>query len=119
MVEEISYNELKKLWGYTNGRGVRFHLTFGVIEEWKQGGNFKHMKEELLNIPNVKFSCTEDNDGCWYTFFTHSPKMSTRILTLKKAMMNGERPRIKDVSNILVTFPGSGVCGTPKMCAWF
>lgn len=122
MVEEISVDELKALWGTTEGRGCSFYLSREEIEEWKQEGKFKFLKNELMNIPNIKFACTVDRDnrGCWYWFFAHTPEMADKILELRKYLTFNE---FVHIYNIKIDYPyggfGGGVTGTAYQCSLF
>ena len=120
MVEEISHKELENLWGKGTDHGVAYFLSDEDIEKWKNNGNFKHFKNELLNIPHIKFACTRrlNRNGCWYYFFSHSTKMSFRILNLFKALKSDDRVRLTDVSNISFGTDGTDI-GAPKACNWF
>ena len=86
MVEEITYEELEKLWGHSNGSGIRFFLTHYEIEHWKKEGHFKHLKNEIINIPNIKFICLQELHGCWYTFFTHSRTLSDKVINIVRKL---------------------------------
>lgn len=122
MVQEISYEELQQLWEEDqNKAGVGFRLCQKEIKEWKNNGNFKHFKNELINIPHIKFACTKEEDGsCRYYFFSHSDEMSDRILNLFYKLKAGERAHIANVANKAddVRLDDS-VFGTPKLCNLF
>jgi len=120
MVEEITYKELKELWGNTNGCGIRFFLEHDEIDEWKRQGNFKHLKNELIGLPNVKFICLQELHGCWYTFFTHSRKLSERILSIVRELRNDRHIHLVNAkTNLYITEHGINIRGTPQLCNLF
>ncbi len=123
MVEQISYEELKRLWGHTDERGIAVSLSPDEIEDWKKNGKFKHLKRELENIPNIKFACTQEDDGlCWYTFFTHSKELSNRIVNLcnelKYSNSHKKYIHITEVDNKNGSCCGR-VTGSERSCSLF
>ena len=119
MVEEITFEELNNLWGYSNGRGIRFHLNNEEIEHWKTTGHFKHLRNELINIPNIKFICTQVHNGCWYTFFTHSRKLSDRIIYLVSNLKDDKHTHIVNNKCLIRTVNSEDILGVPQRCNLF
>ena len=101
---------------------VRFRLSNIEIEQWKKDGKFKHLKEELLRIPNIKFGCLEQPSGyCVYNFILPTLPLMSRTTRLISALMSGKKPHIFQVPNTeYFTSPSSGAfSGTPKVCNLF
>jgi len=121
MVEEITYEELEKLWGNTNGCGIRFFLEQDKIDKWKREGHFKHFKNELISIPNIKFICLQEPNGCWYMFFTHSRKLSERIISLVRELRNDRHIHLVNANtNLYIAEHGLlDIHGVPQLCNLF
>lgn len=94
MVKQVENNKLEKEYGTTMGRIMQLRLTHTEVEEWKQNGNFKHLKKELENIPNIEFSCSKTQTHCIYTFKTHSSELTSRLSSLIKEMLDNKKVRL-------------------------
>jgi hypothetical protein len=59
---------------------VRARLPPEKIEQWKQEGYFRHIRNQLQNIHGLKFGCTQDDNGtCEYYFILSSRELKNRV----------------------------------------
>ena len=81
MIQELNTPELHcEL--INNPYGVQIGLSDSEIEHWKTTGNWKHIRKEIMNIPNTKFGCSNTDYGCIYFFFFHSHELRIRFFNM-------------------------------------
>lgn len=123
MVTEITQYEEMRLWRDEKTPGIRVRLSPAQIEEWKLEGNFKFVKNELIDLPHIKFHCSQlDSGSCVYSFFFHSKELKNRFVRLLNILVsNKPRKHLKDLPNEqTINFErGQFEGGTPKLCNLF
>lgn len=95
MIEQITDKEqLEQLiyeCGKTSKRDKGFwvyaRLTPEIIRQWRQQGNFRHIRNQLQNVNGIKFSCTQLEGGtCEYIFIVPTTRLKNRLYHMLNAM---------------------------------
>lgn len=91
------------------------------IEFWKKEGYFRFVKSQLQNI-NMKFACTQDNDGsCVYFFILPTKKLKNRVFYMLLNLWNEKQK--KPLVKCGTVHEGQGIAhdvsGEVKACPLF
>jgi len=127
MVEELfGKDEINKAVedAQIHGAVVILALNTKEIQEWKENGNFKHIRNELSILPKLKYSCTTDGDKCRYYFICENEHIRNRISRMLESLVfKNTKIRIADTSkNTQRDQHGLSefeVLGEPKHCSLF
>jgi len=127
MVEELfGKDEINKAVedAQTHGAVVKLALTAKEIQEWKENGNFKHIRNELTILPKLKYSCTTDGDSCHYYFICENEHIRNRISRMLESLaFKNTKIRIVDTSKntqrVQYGLSEFKVLGEPKYCNLF
>lgn len=120
MVEVIDYEEFEKRWGTTGGRCISIPLSPEERAVWKEKGLFKHLKDELISMPDLTFTCGINDKGtCIYGFICHSPQQADRILSMVDKMKYGHKKVHLMACKPKRTPCWSAPAGTGIQCALF
>lgn len=61
------------------------------VKRWKEEGRFKFLKQQLQDIPNLRFACVKQSGGdCDYHFILKTVELKDRLANLLYSLCHGE-----------------------------